>query len=185
MKSVSGVILLFFSIGCATSPYHSVTSDPPASPPKTRICETETYTDNPEYKEYSVKEFVNTLQGAEVVYLQTDVRKCEEMFSEESGAECGLQRVDKLVWEKDKKVIDSFYFLESGCQEPHSPSLKMEPWDQNDVRVHSDMVDVQHYWNYYSQDDEQESRCLVRRFMLDRLKMKFSELPEEDCRLQK
>lgn len=146
---------------------------------KASACESENYLGKSDYQQKSEREYLNKLKNGEAVYLQTEIKRCEEVFSENGGVECGVQKTIKLIWEKDKKSIDSFSFLDSGCEDPNSRSLNMEPWDQNDVVVKKDVVKVRHYWNFYSYKEEDDERCMIHIFKLDRRKMKLHDLGEK------
>lgn len=169
-------------LACSSSPIQTSSPTPKIETLKANVCETEGYADNPEYKQRSEKEYLNKLENGEEIYLETIVERCEEVFSEGGGIECGIQKTIKLVWQKDKKPIDSFSFLNSGCQEPNAQNLRMEPWDQNDVTVRNGIVKVRHYWNYYSHSEEEDERCMFHVFKLDRRKLKFHDLGEKSCR---
>lgn len=169
----------FLILACASPSIQKSPPEPKLETHKTSVCESQSYIANPDYIQRSEREYLNKLKNGEAVYLQTVVERCEEMFSEEGGVECGIHKTIKLIWEKDKKPIDSFSFLNSGCQEPNSQSLRMEPWDQNDVNIRKDIVKVRHYWNYYSHSEEEDERCMFHVFKLDRRKLKFHDLGEK------
>lgn len=182
LRAIKIVIMTPFLVSVCASPL--IQKSPPESKfetLKTSVCESESYVGNTDYKQRSEKEYLNKLKNGEEVYLQTVVERCEARFIEEGDLECGLQKTIKLIWEKNNKLIDSFSFLDSGCEEPNSSSLRMEPWDQNNIIVKKDVVNVIHYWNYYSHSNEDE-RCMSHSFRLDRRKMKFHDLGEKSCR---
>jgi hypothetical protein len=150
--------------------------------PKANVCDSEPYKGNADYNEVSEKEYVNDLKNGDRVYLKNEVKKCEEYFDEGVGLECGIQRTVSLVWESNSKTVDSAGFLESGCEHPNSPFLKTEPWAPNDVKVKKDIATVEHYWNYYERNADEDEKCLLRRFNMDRSKKKLIELSEGKCK---
>jgi len=170
----------FLCFGCGSAQLQSPSSQK-IETPKASVCDSENYKDNPDYNPVSEKQFVNKIKDGEQVYLQKDVQKCETTFSEEDGLECGLQLSLKLVWELNKKIVDSISFVESGCEDPNSPSLRIEPWAPNDVRVRKNTIKVEHYWNYYSRSANEDEECKFRVFKIDRNKQKLQELREEHC----
>lgn len=172
----------FLLAACASPLGQKSPPEPKLESLKATVCESEVYVGNSDYKQRSDKEYINKLKNGEQVYLQTEVKRCEEVFDEGADLECAIHKTIKLIWEKDEKPIDTFTFLDSGCEKPNSRSLNMEPWDQNGIAVRKDVVRVGHYWNYYSHSEEEDERCMSHVFKLDRGKMKLRDLGEKRCR---
>lgn len=185
--SMSTLLVFVFMCACV----HKVDRGPVSSPktvaskvpdaPSTKICESESYVDDSDYKPSLEKEYVNKLGNSEEIFLQTEVQQCEEYFNEGIGLECGIKKKVELIWTVGQKVIDTFVFLETDCQEPSSASLKMIPWDVSDVLVKNDLVKVQHFWNYYSRSEDEDQECKHKVIKLDRVQMKFQEQVEQKC----
>jgi hypothetical protein len=176
------IFATLFIFGCVSTPLQNESLKYKSKSSIKSICESESYTGDPDYKQVSEKEYVNILPNGEEIYIQTEVQRCEAFFSEGGELECGIQKTVRLVWDKNTKAIGNVVFLDSGCSQPNDPSLRMEPWDQNDVRVKKDLVTVEHYWNYYSRGQKEEDECMLRIFKIDRKKMKLRELKERACR---
>lgn len=175
----------FFLLSCGsfgTRPTKDAVRNSKVDASTVHVCDTEKYQNNPDYVKSSKKTDVHKLKNEETVYLHDETEKCETVFDEDSGPECGVQRSIRLIWKSGSQVIDSFSFLESGCEEPGSHSLSAEPWAPDSIQLKGDLVKVRHYWNYYVRTEAEEKyQCLLRILKIDRKKMKLVDVGWNKC----
>lgn len=176
------VASIVFSCGCSSIPAKDSVHPSVEGASTIRVCDAEKYRDNPGFQESSKKSNVHKIKDEGSVYIQDDIKKCETVFDEDYGIECGVQRNLRLIWQSRSQVVDSFSFLDSGCEEPGSHILSAEPWAPDSIQIQNELVKVRHYWNYYVRTEaEEKNRCMVRILKIDRKKMKLVDLGWDKC----
>lgn len=174
---------IIFSGGCSSIGAKDSIRSVKTDAAKVRVCDAEKYQDNPDFQESSKKTDVHKIKNGETVYFHDETKKCETVFDEDYGLECGVQRSLRLVWHSRSQIVDSFSFLESGCEDPGSHNLDAEPWAPDSIRIKKDLVKVRHYWNYYVRTRaEEKNQCLLRIMKIDREKMKLVDLGWDKCK---
>lgn len=174
--------LILFSGGCGSTGVKDSVAPVKTEMVTVRVCDAERYRDNSDFQESSEKTDVHKIKNDETVYLQDETKKCETVFDEDYGLECGVQRSLRLVWRSSSQIIDSFSFLDSGCENPGSHSLVAEPWAPDSIEIKDDLIKVRHSWNYYVRTKaEEKNQCLLRNLKIDRKKMKLTDLGWGKC----
>src|SRR5688500_15511386 len=120
MKSIFYLIFLFI-FGCASKPVNSNSPIAVVNTAVPKVCEEEVA--STDYTPSSSKDYLSKLKTGDEIYFQRDNKLCEDTYFDDGSNSpvCGVDISAVLTWEKDRKIIDTVVFLESGCDQPRSP----------------------------------------------------------------